>query len=285
LSAFASAVRSGLDMVLTFFTKTLPEWLGRAWDAIQSGLKAAWDWINRYIVAPLSDAFSKFIDWVRSGLTAVADFFTKTLPGWLKTAWDWIQGALKSVWDWIQTYIVTPLAKGFEGFIGWIRSGIDALTTFFTRQLPGWIDTVAKQLSELPQKVWNSLVVAGQTIWEYITNLGRGIVEGFAKVGEILNTASQYLLRLGAMITGGFSQLGTALAEFTNALKNIPNVFKSVVDFFSRLWEELQSFVKDPIKWITEKVISPIWSGLQWIGGKLLLSIPFVGFQVWTIPL
>ncbi|PNV80453.1 MAG: hypothetical protein C0179_05545, partial [Fervidicoccus sp.] len=53
LGRFGEWIRSGLETVISFFTKILPEWIDRSWRWIQDAFAGAWRWIQDHIITPL----------------------------------------------------------------------------------------------------------------------------------------------------------------------------------------------------------------------------------------
>jgi len=278
--SFINMVSQGFESVKAFFTETLPGLVNQALTSIQNAFSGVWDWIQRNLITPLSNAFQDFIKLVSSGIETVKEFFTKTLPNLISQFPTMVQNALAGAWSWIQENLITPLSSAFQSFINLVGQGFETVKSFFTETLPKLIDEVGKELSELPSKVLESLTVAGMTIWQYITELGSKVSQGFAQLGKLLERATQYLDRVGAVIMG-----------FVNAVSNLPSMlyekFKPVIDAFEKLreamvslWEGVKEFFEDPWKWLSEHVLTPALEALQQVGEKIWGGIEWFSKQI-----
>jgi len=280
LSEFINFVRGGLETVRKFFLETLPSYIKGIPKAIQDVLAGAWDWIQANIVAPLGDALRDFINLVGGGIEAVKDFFTETLPCLIEQVPKSIQDAVAGAWDWLQRNVIAPLSEALTKFINYVKGGLDTVAEFLAKKLPASIEAIGKELKELPSKAFEALKVAGLTIWDYITDLGSKVSEGFKVVGELLERASQYLDKVGASITG-----------FVNAVLQLPNLlyerFKTVVEAFDKvrevlagIWEGIQGFVKDPWGWLKDHILTPALDALQWLASRAWDGIKWLGEQL-----
>ena len=87
--------------------------LKAAWSSLKTALKAAWDFIYKWVVAPLIAYYTAL--WKAAG-TAV-DLVIK--------AWDGLKSGLKSVWDWLQSHVFGPLGAAFDTVVGAVQKVID----------------------------------------------------------------------------------------------------------------------------------------------------------------
>ena len=284
-SRLADMVRSALITLEDFFLDTLPTMIANIAKNIQDLLKGAWEWIQDHIVEPITKAFQSFLGMVSQAISALTDFFTKTLPSYIAQIPRAIQDALRGAWSWIQTNIIEPLAKAVSGIIESVKGGLDVISKYLTEAIPTAISDIAKQLSELPRKAFEAIKVAGMTIWEYITELGRKVSEGFTQLGKYLENVARYLDRVGVAIMGfvnAVANLPSMLYEqFKGLIDTIAKGLKTIGDFFTQLWESLQEFIKDPWGWLRKNIVEPIWSALQWFGGKVLDAFKTLGKVIW----
>jgi hypothetical protein len=111
----------------TFFTKTLPGWIGAIGGFFANAWIASWHWFDKHIIQNLIDFFTKKIpNWLwGSSLTSdfehafvivwqkfdnnvihpFIDFFTKKIPQWLSGLWSDFTTAWKNVWHDYDTWV------------------------------------------------------------------------------------------------------------------------------------------------------------------------------------
>ncbi|PNV78731.1 MAG: hypothetical protein C0179_08485, partial [Fervidicoccus sp.] len=262
----------------SFFTKTLPEWIDRSWRWIQDAFAGAWRWIQDHIITPLWSALTTLGNWIKSGLETIYNFFTKTLPEWVSGLWKWLQDVFGGAWKWIQDHVITPLWNALATLGDWIKSGLSALADFFTKSLPGWIENIRNTLAELPKVAFESLRVAGLTLWDFMLRLRDAVLSGFSKVAETLKEASVVIERMGAAFMG-----------FVNAVTMLPEriygFFKPLADFFQLAWDRLKSFFdefsKDPAGWFRKNIFDPLVGFLKTVRDVILGA--FRDFAQWIL--
>ena len=271
---FAEWISSGIETLRGFFTETLPQWLASIPSTIQSVIDQVRDWIQQNIVKPLGEALTKFVDWVKRGIDTLTKFFTETLPQHVSQIPALLSDAVSGAWSWIQQNVIAPLTQALQRLADLVKGGIDTLATFFMEKLPSYIESIGRQLAELPQRAFEALKVAGMTIWEYVTDLGARVAEGFAKLGDALKKVGQYLNQVGVYLTGfvnAVMQLPDRLrAVFSGFLDSVGKSLQSIGNFFGSLWESVQQFVRDPQEWIRKNILEPVWGALQWLGQKIV---------------
>ncbi len=270
--AMIDRIKEGLEWVYKAFSEQLPSAISTVLDNIKRAGEEIWSMIETNIITPLAKSVATLIDTIRGGLNYIYDFFTKQLPSIIEKSLESIKLNLEKVGEWIEKAIIDKL----KGFMEYMSSMIDTITNniseFLTKILPKWITNIGEQLSELPEKVWEKLTVAGKTIWEYITDLGKQIQEGFAKVSVSLEQTSKYLYLVGQYLTGFINSIETLPEKlkgvFGDLFERIVNALQGIGDFFSKIEENITNMFTDlweRYKWIGSK----IWEGLQWLVGNI----------------
>jgi len=64
-----------------------------------------------------------------------------------------------------------------------------------------------------------------------------------------------------------------ALADALNALRPLGNIFAS-------LWDVVQKFARDPLGFVRDNMIAPLWGGLQWLATKIAEGFAWIAAQL-----
>ncbi len=211
-------------------------WLGTTiWDGLTTAADAVWSF--------LKDVGS-----------AIADFFTKTIPGW----WDAVVGFFQRLPAMVGNALKDFALAVWDGLV----SGVEAAFTGFWRNvgriigiilaLPYLIETAMRKIPEIVAgiwdavwgyavNVWNSLVdlvvdsvtaipgllaTAGQAIWSFFTGLWDGIVAGAMAVPGLLGEAA-------SAIGTFFSDLWHGVVDNTTEI--VTSGYNNVVNFISSI--------------------------------------------------
>jgi len=110
--------------------------LFKAWrDYISPALSSAVDSVKRYfdgavagIFDAIRNAFSPIFDPLKRFADTVYDFFTKTMPGFVKNAVDFFTSLPGRIGDFV-SWIVEEFGRGWG-----------AVVSFFTKTLPDWLN-------------------------------------------------------------------------------------------------------------------------------------------------
>jgi phage-related protein len=271
-------LKNAITLIQNFFTKDLPNFFNWLMDGLHSFFSNPLDWIQKNVIDPLATALSKLgewiwsmlPDWLKSAITAIQDFFTKTVPDFFtKTIPDFInwlmqgfQDFIKDPLGWIQKNVVTPLWNGLVQFAKAIHDAIWSV-------LPDWLKNAISSLSDM--------IVGAAT---FITNLFKDPVK------TLSDTFSQIFANIGKYIwdllpdwfKDGLETVGTFL--YNLAL----TVGKPLIDFITSwikdpagtTWRLLQEFGK-----ALQQVGTWIWQGLQFLWSKIVEGIRAFISWIW----
>jgi hypothetical protein len=172
-----------------FFTKTkvgtkiwkgFTSFLVSAWDVVKIGLKAAWNWIQKWVFRPIF-LYVKF-------LIAVFKFYGKIIG----IIWRALGSALRAVWNWIKDKVFVPIKRGIQlvgiGFkvygqviraawskVGsglrsvwnWIKKHVfSPVANFVTKTIPNAFRTGVRKVGEW----WDGLKKMAQTPVKFLVN-------------------------------------------------------------------------------------------------------------------
>ncbi len=252
--------------MINFFTKTIPNMIGAAitwlkqnwplilgilggpvglavvaivkyWDQIKNAFAAAWQWIVNNVGAPINT------------------FFTKTLPGWLTTAyrfivdrfWTPVKDAFSLAWQWIYTNVLSPIG------------------TFFSKTLTGWLTTAYRFIVD---KFWTPVKTAFQAAWQWIyTNVLSPIGTFFSTtLTGWLTTAYRFIVdRFWTPVKNAFSSAWTWI--YTNVWSPVKTFFTSTLPGWldtaigfvnSKFVTPFRNAIKGAWDWVVTNVWNPV---------------------------
>lgn len=93
---FIGGIWEEVSNVVIKTATSILEFLGLNWDDIKAAAETAWEWIRKYIVDPIKEAWT----WLETTWNEIAGFLERTWEGIEKTArdiWNGIWGGIKSV--------------------------------------------------------------------------------------------------------------------------------------------------------------------------------------------
>jgi phage-related protein len=277
VQGFASMVQGAISSV----ANTLSGLISRALEAIQSGLRFVGDQLQG-LGRWLLDSIQGGLRWLWDTLSSIGariweglQWFGKSVADLFGRVWEGIQSGLKwlldaltgigtRIWDgiqWIGKSVADMFIRTWDAVKGvgeWVLKGIQ-----------GFAEQVQRVFSDIGNRVMGAL----STIGGALTIFGKMVVDGFTTLGKTLTDFAKIFDKWATALMGGLSSIGNAFGQFLQAIANLPqtlqNMFKGVIDFFTRLGEGLREFISNPVKWLQDNIISPLWSGLQWLGGKI----------------
>lgn len=180
----------------------------------------------------------------------LANFFTKTIPGWFNSALKWVGELPKKIGYWLG-YALGKVVK----FIADIPK---AVQSFFTQTLPRWGEAIAEFFTKTIPEKWSRFIEWLSTLpkkmWEIGENIIRGLIDGIVgaynwakeKVLEFVNgfvqgfkdalgihSPSQVFADIGIMIVQGLingvnSLFGKVGQIFENIKNNIVSKFNDI---------------------------------------------------------
>jgi phage-related protein/predicted HTH domain antitoxin len=297
--ALASAINSVMDALrsiagklgemITALGKTIMDGLKIFVETIQQGLSRIIDSI-RNIGESLSELFTTALAAVRDGLASTF----QSLASWL---WEGIKSVGESVYSFfnnlwttlmeVSQRILSSLSDAVSSIIDNIKYGLDFIWNSLQSIAGGILDTLTR--------VWTFLVDSFSKLPEVFEGFFRDIANTIAGVAEGVRSGFE---TLGSAIVGWFEsarewftevtnslrQLGSIFTGFVNAVIQLPErlraMFEGVASFFENLWAGLQAFLEDPGRWISEHILSPLWSAITTVGQAILSSLAAVGSMI-----
>ncbi|MCC6056582.1 MAG: hypothetical protein LM583_07895, partial [Desulfurococcaceae archaeon] len=277
VQGFVSMVQGAISSV----ANTLSGLISRAWEAIQSGLRFVGEQLQG-LGKWLLDSIQGGLRWLWDNLSSIGariweglQWFGKSVADLFGRVWEGIQSGLKwlldaltgigtRIWDgiqWIGKNIADMFIRTWDAVKGvgeWVWKGIQ-----------GFAEQVQRMFSDIGNRVMGAL----STIGGALSSFGKMMVDGFTTLGKTLTDFAKIFDKWATALMGGLSAVGNAFGQFLQAVANLPqilqNMFKGVVDFFSKLVEAFEKFIRDPGKWLYDHIVSPLWGGLVWLGEKI----------------
>jgi len=211
----------------------------------------------------------------------------------IKSGFAWFIDQVAKVPDLVRD-VIGKIVTALSDLVDKVRAGFTWLIDRL-RELPdlirGVVERVTSALLDLAERAGKGLTAlldliakAPATIRDALTTILGDVAKGVGGVVEWVRRGFEGLAGVvsswfeGARgwfeaATSALRQLGSVFMGFVNAVMQLPErlraVFEGVVEFFEGLWAGLQEFTRDPAKWLSEHIVTPLWSGLQWLGGKL----------------
>src|SRR5215475_3011818 len=146
--------------LIRFFTETIPRVIGAA----LGWLKKNWPLIIGILTGPIGLAVVEIIKhW-----GPIQDFFTKTLPGWAKTAW---QNIWKYSFGPLINFFTKTIPAAISGFITWVRIQFDTFELIVLQALGTLIHGLAVALGGLPFGIGNALKKADAVTQTWIKSI------------------------------------------------------------------------------------------------------------------
>ncbi|MEM2790484.1 MAG: hypothetical protein QW075_01420 [Thermofilaceae archaeon] len=273
-ASIGEALRPVMDSIGRGFGE-LGKLLSMAMDSLKQLGAILTGFVNGILQLPglLQNAFSGFFNGIIGGLTALANAFTSFLKDPL--------GALKAAIDWLASQLWNLMPE-------WMRKILDAAGRFFENVLKGYqeffrdpLGYISRAFQELGRWIWerlpdwlrNALDAAGRAL----ESLRRAIDEFMKDPWGSISRAFQELggwiwERLPEPVKGFLSWLGELAAKAGQVLWELFTVH--IPGFFRWVWEGIQAFIKDPLGFLYNNVLLPLWNGLQWLWNEIYKRLP-----------
>ena len=295
-NTLSSYVNNIVSSVVDFFTKTLPEKISGFIDFINQLFNQVKDFVNTYIIKPLSDIGKQALDLISQGISGIVDFFTKTIPEYINKAIDTLTEWVSQAWDMIQQYVIDPLTNVINSFIDTVSKGVSGIVDFFTKTLPDMINGVVKTIGEIAGKAWNfiqeniikpmedSLRSFINTITEWVESAIDNVIKSVSgalesvvdtivslpqKVWESLVVAGQtiwdYITGLAGYIQDGFKKVSEVLEGAMKALQTVGQYFTGFINAIMMLPEKLYGVFKTVLDTVSGgiKTIADFFEGVK----------------------
>jgi len=273
IQSFIDLVSSGIETITSFFTETLPSYITQIPSMIQEAISGAWDWIQTYIITPLTNVFDTLSKWISDAITAITDFFTKTLPAYMEQIPSMIQEAISGAWSWIQANIIDPLTKTFQTLLGLAQQGLNMLTSFFTETLPSYIAGIPSMIQEAISDAWSWIES------NIITPLSNAVQSLIDLVSSGIETITSFFTET---LPGLISQIPNMIQEaLTQSLAGIAQWIQD--NIIAPLGKNIQAIIDVVTKGINtiKNYIEEIGESLLELPSKALEGMKVVGMTLW----
>jgi len=264
-----------IGQVVTTAVSQLQSWIQQIPQWVMSGIQQLWSWIQTGL-AQLSSMMQGMvsriwegIQWIGSQVATIASQVWSAI----QSVGTWVQSAIRTLWSWIQTGL-SQIVNAVSGIADRLWGGIQSLATAI-QGIPQVIQTYVQSLAT---QIWGGIQWLGTQVTEMI---GR-VVNAFTELTKHIEVLSQYVTRLGTIVTGGFNALARLPEAFWGL---IPDWLRNAITSAQQFFTTIADYVTHPEKLLEavwgglQRFLQAVWAGIQWVGarlvdaGKLLLSI------------
>jgi len=280
IKELGDAITNAFNIVKTFITVDLPTKIGSAWEEIKTKLSEA------------KNTISEFFDKVKQGIIGLP----QVVESLLTSAFLSPLQLVNAVYNWIVSLGISHAIEVAR--IETLRRDVRSMKTILSSLFGTWMFTdgagigldpidLKKYAEEILRDMVKRREITEDQAKEIMSRLeplipGRqwALDHGLLSEDEAIREIHDAIAVNAEVLKG--VPLADAITkvieerEKVGAPVAIPNPFQPVIDFFSWVWTQIQSFVSDPGKWITDNIISPLWSGLQWLGGKIVKGLQWL---------
>lgn len=174
---------------------------------------------------------------VSTGVQAIVNFFTVTIPNAFNSVVEWI----KANWPSILLFLINPFAGLFKYFY-------DNNSKFHE-----FVDNAVNAIKQLPSKIWTWLVntITKVTTWN-AQMIANAIEAGTNFVNNIVNFFSQLPAKLWTWLVNVITKVTTWNANMINKAKEAGQSFiNKVIEFISQLPEKIWTWLTNVISKVT----------------------------------
>ena len=256
----AKPIYDALQGLASWIWENMPDWLKTAIENISKFFTQAWNSLVWFFTEALPKFFTQdlpqFIMSIPKYLQDFAKWIWENLPDWLRIGFEAISNFFKQAWDslvWFFTKAIPEFfTKTLPEFIMSIPQRLKEFASWIWEHLPDWLKNFIIAIQNFFNQVWKSLV------WFFTEALPKFFTQDIPKffTETIPNAFRQFV----DWLKSGFEFVWRKIIEFYGLASNFIN---SIVNLFTE-------FSKDPITFIREKILQPVWNVLQWFIQQLL---------------
>ena len=256
------------------FISSVANWLSQIGDTVKSIITSVGDWINQYVVQPLTNIVDQLINTISQGLTnlgnllssivqsaesAIIDFINKATNA-LSQLPSIISEALSKISEYLETGLTQVMNLGKQ-LLTWLQQGISNILNFISQAIQPikegltWIGT---QIENIGKIIYDQIT----KIPQYINELAQKIVQGFEWVGTQLEN-------IGKQVLNFITQIPTYVE---GAVKQVMTWLENVGKYLEDIWKRIvegASWVVTQIENISKEIVSKIVGGLEWLWGQI----------------
>lgn len=205
------------------------EWIGLGFVIAIVSIGKFFTWLGKTVWSGLTTAASAVWSFLKDVGSAIADFFTKTIPGW----WDAVLGffadlpgmvgdALTSFGETVKKAVVDVWKFVFHETFRQVGRVIGIILA-----LPYLIETGLRKIPEIAAAIWDAVWSYAVNVWTSLTGLVVGAVEA---IPGLLSSA-------GSAISGFFVMLWDGVVSGAMAVPGLlAEAGSAIGTFFSDLW-------------------------------------------------
>ena len=232
-NSIVTVVSSAVDMIVLFFTQTLPE---------------AFNNVINFFTQTLPEAISSFAN-------SVSTFFTQTIPEYIQTLITWF--------DNLPNQIAYALGYAIGTIINW---GVQ-LFSWVTGTFPILVQGILDWFSALPGKIWDTLLRSITFILSWGSQL---VQQGTSAASGFLTTVTTYLAQLPGRMWTYLLDTINKLSQWAINMANkgreaAQGLFNAVVNGLASLPSKMSE--------IGSNIINGLWNGISsgwdWLQSKV----------------
>jgi phage-related protein len=288
---FIDSIRGGLEGVLRVITgipdvvrdvigritSFLADLLDRARAGVESLIAAitrAGD-VVRDAIARASDSIAGMLDRIGGGARAILDTLGR-IPDAIRGL---VETATKTIAD-----LLDRARAGVANILEIIPKVADSLRDLGSKVATAITD-IAGKAHEIMGKLIDALTKAPDVLKSVIERIVGNVTTGIGGIVEWVNKGFTYITTtLGDWFkkagewfdsaTNVLKGLSAAFMGFVNAVTQLPErlrmAFNTVVEFFKKVLDEIDKFIKDPVGWLRTNIVEPILNALAKAASALL---------------
>lgn len=179
--------------------------------------------------------------------------------------WDEIKAKTKEVWGKIKDWI----KEKWDAAVSAVKTGVEAIKTFFTEKIPEAIGKVVDFFAELPDKIAYAIgFVIGKLalwftdVWNWITTeVPKLITQAITFFAELPGKAFDAIMKLKDKI---FEWISKAISWVVDTAKGLPSFITKVIDFF----KSVPGKALDALNGIKETILEWVSNAVTWAKNK-----------------
>lgn len=242
-NAILSALQPVIDVLVTFFTETIP---------------AAWNSVCEFFAGIpqfFSDLWTSIGNFFINGWNSIIAFFTETIPAWITSVGEWFNQ--------LPYLIGYALGYALGTFVQW---GVN-VWNFFTQTVPQWIASVGQWFSELPGRINEWLVNTLRRVLTWGINMKlqmrqaaidaiNAVIEWFKELpGRVMTWLEQTIANVVSWGSNLYNSAKEAALNLVNGvIETITSLPQKVQEIGRNIVEGIWNGINGAVDWIKEKV-------------------------------
>lgn len=257
---FTVTIPAAFNMLIAFFTSTVPQFLISLWTTISTGFITGWNIVATFFTTTLPTFFAGLWTTISQAFTngwnAIVTFFTTSIPAWIESVGQWFLE--------LPNKIAFALGEALGSVIKW---GTDTYS-YLTTNVPIWINSIGTWFAQLPGNILTYLteVITNVTTWgsnmlteatTAATNTYNAVINWFSQLpGNIQTWLTNVITNI---TTWGSNMLSTATTAVSNTIT-------AIVNFFTQLPGQILTYLSQCVTNVTtwgSSMLSTATTGMQ----------------------